>query len=177
MKTTEFAAAAVTVNEITPYEAERIEYRVHALGRAFRLRPHATDDLRQDFSLALLRAKRRYDPEQSSPETFANRSLDKSYCYFARRIRAEQSRGVVSVGDCEFIACAGRDWRGNADERMDLEGALQRLPRKLRDTAEELKVYTPREVAERMHVHRSTIYRRVAQIKAYLIAYGIDDAV
>src|SRR5690606_10459751 len=135
MTTQTAAVASAPLTTLTRYEHERIEYRVNRLARAFHLGHHDIQDLRSEFTTELLRGLRRFDPQRASRRTYSERVLSKPYLNIARRLGAS-ARRAEQIGTPPHAKEGLPDWRPDADRRMDVEGALKRLPRKLRMIAE-----------------------------------------
>ncbi|MFG0243655.1 MAG: RNA polymerase sigma factor [Phycisphaerales bacterium JB054] len=173
-------------HNLSQYALDRIEYRVARLAQVFRLSADDADDLRQDMALEVWRAMPRFDAEKASEETFINRVLDLYYRHTARSIRTQRRHEAMSPA----LLSAMNGWvpltndtrageQSEADracEAVDIERALATLPRKLRLICEELKHHTPRDVAQRLRMHRGSVYRAIGQIRAHLEACGIRAA-
>jgi DNA-directed RNA polymerase specialized sigma24 family protein len=166
-----------TTNGLDQYAQDRIDYRTRYLSRAFGLGREDEEDVRGDLTLEYLRGMTRFDPELSSKATYTNRILDKAFKSIAKKLRKASERRELRLG-APYLAGEGvPDWRPQVDQRLDVEDALERLARKFRVVAEELKVRSPTEIAERIRVDRSTVYRRVAVIRRQLTDAGLDDAI
>jgi RNA polymerase sigma-70 factor (ECF subfamily) len=169
---------------IDDYALARIDYRVGRLVEAFHLDEHAAEDLRQDMIVELLAASSRYDPARSKRNTFICRVLDRFYLHVARGLanrRKHQALHPTPISALEHHEPAGNDVRRgerSACERtelaLDLAVLIDRLPTQLRRICEELRVFTPAEVAMRLRLHRSTVYRAIADIRSHFVAAGLD---
>ena len=172
-----------SVRNLDRYTLERIEYRVARLTRVFHLSVDDADDLRQSMALELLRALRRFDPTRATRQTFINRVLDLYYRHTARSIRTQRRHEAMSPAPLSSLngwtplsndtRAGERSEADRACEAIDLERALATLPRKLRLICEELKHHSPREVAQRLRIHRGSVYRAIGQIRAHFGACGI----
>jgi RNA polymerase sigma factor (sigma-70 family) len=173
-------------HDLSEYALDRIEYRVARLAQVFRLTADAADDLRQDMALELWRALPRYDAEKASEETFINRVLDLYYRHTARSLRTQRRHEAMSPAPLSAMnewtpltndtRAGDRSEADRACEAVDIERALATLPRKLRLICEELKHHTPRDVAQRLRMHRGSVYRAIGQIRIHLEACGIRAA-
>lgn len=59
---------------------------------------------------------------------------------------------------------------------LDLEDTLVGLTREQQQLAASLKTVSPREIAAERGVHRSTVYREIAALRAALSERGLDPA-
>jgi RNA polymerase sigma factor (sigma-70 family) len=171
---------------IDAYALSRVNYRATRLARAFRLGEHDAEDLRSRMVIQLLRAASRFDPGRASRCTFINRVLDRTYRHIARELRTRREHGTwnpVQFSESHAVAEAtaavrakGADPADHVARCIDLDAALASLPRPLRAICEELKHASPREVSERLSLHRSTIYRSIAQVRAHFETCGLGEA-
>jgi len=151
-----------------------IEHRATRLAEVFHLSEDDLDDARQEITLAILRAMRRYKPALASPETFADRVATKQYIKLAIRIKRDREREATPDTDAVNASVdPTSEGRNPIDTKLDLEAALATLPRHLRLIAEDLKTKKPGEIAAAMGVHRSTVHRAIVQIRAHLVACGV----
>lgn len=151
-----------------------IEHRATRLSEVFHLSEDDLDDARQEITLAVLRAMRRYKPALASPETFADRVATKQYIKLAKRIRRDREREATpDTNTVNASVDPTSEGRNPIDTKLDLEAALATLPRHLRLIAEDLKTKKPGEIAAAMGVHRSTVHRAIAQIRARLVERGV----
>lgn len=151
-----------------------IEHRATRLAEVFHLSEDDLDDARQEITLAVLRAMRRYKPALASPETFADRVATKQYIKLAKRIRRDREREAAP--DTYAVNASvdpTSEARNPIDTKLDLDAAMATLPRHLRLIAEDLKTKKPGEIAAAMGVHRSTVHRAIARIRAHLVACGV----
>ena len=173
-------------NYIDDYALARIDYRVRRLVKSFHLDEHTAEDLRQNMIVELLEASARYDPARSSRNTFITRVLDRFYLHLARGFANRQKHKVLSptpISVLEYANPTITDIRRGehstyerSDLTMDLAALIERLPTHLRRICEELRVFTPAEVAKRLRLHRSTIYRAINDIRQHFVAAGLDGA-
>jgi RNA polymerase sigma factor (sigma-70 family) len=170
------------INLLDDYAWKRIDFRVQWLAKSHRILVHDAEDLRQEFAAELVRAAPRFDPALSSARTFVNRVLDMHLRYVVRQ--RHSTRAGMRAATASLDAATGpvvNDPRAGerselelAEAAMDLQAALDALPRKLRVICEELKHYPPAEVARRLRLHRGTLYRAIARIRAHLAAQGMN---
>ena len=171
---------------IDDYALARIDFRVGRLARAFRLSEDDADDLRQEMAAELLKASGRYDAAISRRNTFVTRTLDRYYRHVARRLRnrrrheAMKPRPISSMRN--FCPAVNDPGKGELSEqertelRMDQAGILASMPAKLRRFGAVLRVYLPREAADYLGVHPSTVYRAIAEIRPYFVGAGYGGA-
>ena len=182
---------APTTDRISPatliddYAMERVEYHVARLGKLLCLAEDRRDDLRQDLFVALCTAARRFDPAKSAARTFVSRVVSLAAAHHARCIRNERRNGARSPirlselqRDGRAFAPVGPRWCEPAalDLVIDLGDALSGLTREQQQLAAALKTISPREIAEERGVHRSTVYREIAVLRASLAERGLDPA-
>src|SRR5690606_4148413 len=135
------AMSHTTTDTIAQYAQDRIDYRTRYLSRAFSLGPEDEEDVRGDLTLEYLRGMARFDPARASEATWTNRILDTAFKSIAKKLRQASERRELRLG-APYLADVGvPDWRPEVDQRLDVDGALDRLSRKLRASAEDLKVY------------------------------------
>ena len=159
------------------------------------------DDIEQALLLDLLKRLPRFDPTRASLRTFVTRLVDhcvatliearEAACRDWRRRRetlhdvirdptGEQHPRWTVLGeeDCRNrILAQERDGSAVQELRLDLDAAVEALPQRLRDMAEQLKADSPTGVARESGVHRSTVYDARRRIRAHLVASGIADYV
>ncbi len=164
--------------ELDAYALDRIEYRVQRLARVFTLSDDDADDLRQDLVLELWRALPRYDAERAGLHTYVNRVLDRAYCAIARSLRSRRSHPALTPVSLSVLHDRPLESPelAAAERCLDLEAALATLPRHLRIIAEELKHAAPGEVAQRLHIHRASVYRAIKRIRQHLEEHGVSLA-
>ncbi len=172
-----------TANLIDDYALARVDYRVRRLTTAFRLDDDTAEDLRQNMMVQLLRAARRYNPTRTRPHTFVTRVLDRYYLHAARALSNCQKHGSkrpTPMSALEDFNPTVNDPRQGeraecerSDLAFDLVAVVATLPEALQRICDELRFRKPSEVAERLGVHRSTIYRAIGQIRRHFTAAGL----
>ncbi len=167
---------------IDNYILERIDFRVRRLAIRFRLPDDRRDDLAQEMTHELLKAATRFDPDGSAAwHTYACRVLDlavkkliQSECRTRKREAGELVRfsespdGYPSAANCVALAVDDPSLI-QLDLRMDVEVVLARMPERLRRVCWLLMELSPTEAAEALGIHRNSIYRLIAQIRAYFM--------
>jgi RNA polymerase sigma factor (sigma-70 family) len=139
------------------------------------------DDLEQELTLRLWRGLRDFDPALGSPGAFVAtvleraahsilrlRNSEKRSCRYVRQLGpapAMQNDGEPDES-CGDIASPSASHEAAVDLTHDVAIVLQTLPSPLRALAEELKHRGISEIAVRSGCSRSTIYARVAQLRA-----------
>lgn len=171
-------------NCIDDYARARIDYRVGRLVEAFHLDEHTAEDLRQDMIVELLEASARYDPVRSKRNTFITRVLDRFYLHLARGLANRQKHEALHPTPMSVLEDfhppandVRRGERSLCDRTalaIDLSELIDGLPAQLRRICEELQVFTPAEVAKRLRLHRSTVYRAMADIRRRFVEAGLD---
>jgi RNA polymerase sigma-70 factor, ECF subfamily len=146
------------------------------------LRPADREDLEQELTLRLWRGLRDFNPALGNSSAFvatvleraANsilrlRNSEKRYC---RHVRQLMTTPVFDDEDSEStegaaeIAVAGDSHEAAVDLAHDVAVVLNRLPPSLRTLAEDLKHRGISEIVIHSELARSTIYTRVAKLRA-----------
>jgi DNA-directed RNA polymerase specialized sigma24 family protein len=168
-------------NLIDDYVLARIDFRVRQLAGKFNLDENRQADCRQDMVVDLLNAAERFDPAKAKWHTFACRVLDIAVMRFTqlecRRRQREAGRpmGFSQAPDgCPSAvnnpAHEGHDDIAELELRLDVSQVMDRMPQRLRDAAEALKFLSP---PEALGIHRNSIYRLIAEIRAYFEQAGL----
>ena len=155
------------------------------------------DDLSQDLLVDLLRRLPSYDSARGSIGAFANIVLrHKSSRIAIQHHRQLRTRGgtmlsldlpiagkIEPLGDTLTEADGLAAWHGqhryaaeDAEIRHDLARALGSLPDNVRSFCAELCTFTIAELAGRGAVSRSTLYRRIEQIRLDLAMRGVGSS-
>mgnify|MGYP002620239803 CR=1 FL=1 len=151
-----------------PRTQQRIHYLARKLRQNFGLGHEDEEDLVQSCWLKITRAFVGYDPERSRPGTFASRVADLWYCEQARRLRNEHKRPTACDRDPDLEGSSTPGPDTEACLRIDVELALHRLPPDLAAIARSLGTRTVAEIARAQATHRSTIHRKVQQVRAHM---------
>jgi len=173
-----------TSDLIDDYVLARIDFRVRQLAGKFNLDENRQDDCRQDMVVDLLNAAERFDPAKAKWHTFACRVLDIAVMRFTQlECRRRQREGGRPMGfsqapdGCPAAvnnpAHEGHDDIAELELRLDVSLVLARMPQRLQDAAEALKFLSPPEAAKVLGIHRNSIYRLIAEIRAYFEQAGL----
>jgi len=160
----------------------RVQYRLHRLARAFRLKPDQVEDWRQDMICELLRAAERFDPRRCRKSTFVNGVLD----VFVRRIlsrRRQRSghrhfrpRSLHGIPEDLEPACnvpgRGPTEQDLVDLRLDFETVLPRMPERLQAICLCLMAFSASQTARLLEVAPSTVSRAMPRIRQCLVEAG-----
>ncbi|HED53876.1 MAG TPA: sigma-70 family RNA polymerase sigma factor [Phycisphaerales bacterium] len=171
-----------TSHLIDNYVLERIDFRARRLAIRFRLPDDRRDDLAQEMTHELLKAATRFDPDGSAAwHTYACRVLDlavKKLIQSECRTRKREAGGLVRFSESPDGCSSAANCLAMAVDdpsliqfelRMDVEMVLARMPERLRRVCLLLMELTPAEAAEALGIHRNSIYRLIAQIRAYFM--------
>ena len=158
-----------------------------------RLPRHERDDLRQDLLADLIARQSSFDPSRGTWGAFVGTVVAHRATRLAKRIQRERKVfAPVSLDDPRpgteggtvAEALAERDgyaaWLGHptdavaaVERRLDLDRALGNLGRSDRALCAALAWNTPEELSRAGHGARSTLYRRLAEIRLRLMAAGL----
>ena len=169
---------------IYKYALARIDYRARRQAISFNLSDDEREDLRHDMVAELLRAFKRFDPEKASRETFINRVLDRFVKYSMRSKRTRQNRACNNPACLDdvhpgFQPTVNHPRIGELDEQdrrelhLDLAAVIARMPERLQRVCRALLRLMPAEAAHSLGICRQSIYRNIAEIRAYLSEAGI----
>ncbi len=159
----------------------QIAYRIDRLARLFYLNGVDAEDLRESLVLEVYRAMLRHDPSISKATTFAKGVMDIWYLRTCKELRRgfEHQRRHQSLpepgSECRAFAAPGCKLATEVGLRLDLDEALGRLPRDLRELAEDLQSKSIPAIATERQVHRGTINRMVLRLREVLASF--DPAV
>jgi len=166
---------------IDDYVLKRIDFRSRQLAIKFRLPDDRRDDLAQEMVVELLKAADRFAPNGSATwHTYACRVLDLAVKKLAqaecrmRQREAGRPMGLSQTPDggpsaVNNPAYEGEDELAQLELRLDIEVVLERMPQRLRQACRLLMHLSPTEAAEAMGIHRNSIYRLIAQARAYFM--------
>ena len=170
------------------YVMQQIGFKARQLGRRFSWNRTETDDVQQEMALSLLKAKHKHDPSKCAWRTFADRTLSLRYGHLmAREIKSRKRQKGRPLGPQENPdGCptavnnplpARQDEFLSIDRTLDIEQIMGQMPEKLRAVCELLKEHAPQEAAALLGLHRSSVYRFIAEIRDYfeLADYGPED--
>lgn len=155
------ACPGVSDPEWTAYVYERAAFHAGRLIKRFNLSSSDHEDLLQEMALAARLAMRRFDPRRASWKTFVSMVVESHARVIARQLRRARPRQV------ELQEWHARSSGGNrADEKIDLEIVVRKLPDGHRALAAGLTELTVQELSVRLGLNRTSAYRVVAQIRA-----------
>jgi hypothetical protein len=174
----------------------RIRFLASKLNRQNAIPGMDREDIEQDLVLDLLQRIGRHDPARASLETFAEHVLDNRVATLTRpcaRLRTE--RQMMSIGTPSPASDRDAEWdqlpedsliTGNCDAdpasienelslRLDMERFVGNLAPALRLCAEIMANGNVAEGASNAGLHRSTIYERLAHLRAEAAAIGLHE--
>ena len=151
-----------------------IDYRAKRLCRVFGLGSDAVDDLRQEAWLRICRAFARYDPALSAPSTFAQRVADGWYAETARSLRTKRDRHRTFLArDANALSAAnGADPVERHAALLDARDAIARLKPEHLEAARCVCAGPVVRTAVGFGLHRGTVYRRLAEARVEMAAFG-----
>jgi len=175
---------------------KRIRYLASKLSRQNAVPGMDREDFEQDLVLDLLRRIGRHDPARASLETFAEHVIDNRVATLTRpcaRLRAERQAVSIDCGLSSSDNEVGPDQQtddnliiANSDVdpscienglhlRIDVESFIGRLAPALRVCAEIMANGNIAEGASKAGLHRSTIYERLAHLRAEAATVGLHE--
>jgi RNA polymerase sigma factor (sigma-70 family) len=170
-----------TSHLIDDYVLKRIDFRARQLAIKFRLPDDRRDDLAQEMVVELLKAADRFDPDGSATwHTYACRVLDLAVKKLAQaecRMRQREAGRPIRLSDSgegapsaiNNPAHEGEDELAQLELKLDIDVVLERMPTRLQKVCRLLMRLSPTEAAEAMGIHRNSIYRLIAQARAYFM--------
>ena len=162
------------------------------------IREHDIPDIEQDLMLTLLKGLKRYDSAKSKRTTYASVLLN-TRMNWIYRFRLSRSRRAscnwsslnlqVKIGESEFnelIDLVNNDglleeeslasfglWE-DENLRIDIEPVIKQMPVKLQKICECLKIKNVTETARELKLSRTTIYRKLQEIRHLFIRHGLE---
>lgn len=180
---------------LTGFPARFIYYKAKKLARQKILFPWDWEDLRQEMYLRILQRLPLFNPQRGCFHAFVKlivlQFAANAYRYCLSSIRDRQnevSLAKMVAGEdgpselAQLIGTAEQDRRLQRDElpeterialELDLAGALASLSSRHRKIARLLQKFSPAEVAEKLHVHRSTVYAVIRNLRVLLAERGL----
>lgn len=158
-----------------------------------------TDDVIQELHLALFEQAANFNPEKARWSTFVKNVVRNTAVSLRRRQRAQrrQGRGEVAslnvliegedgelvelgatVGEEEHRTGLGQDFISHTDQvdsSLDVQDVMGSLPEELREICQRLKYYTPTEVRRAMGISRTTMQRRMEELRNYFRLAGLSE--
>ena len=165
------------------------------LSRQRRYRLWDWEDLRQEMYLRILERLPQFDPQRGCFNAFVKMIVRQLAANLRRHCEAQMRNGgqeislatlVAGEGGCvelaELIDLADQNRRlqrtplsdrDEADSRLDVSAFLASLSRRHREIARLLQVLTPSEIAEKLGMHRSTIYTAIRNLRVLMAEAGL----
>ena len=158
--------------------------------RGARLRDDEREDLEQDLRLHLVKRTRQYDAERGRPTTFAKCVVTRQACALLSASRAQRrSRGreaysldevqpggheprIDHIDQDTYLRATGRR-PDQLDLSLDVKRAMGKLGDGERELAQLLMEDRMADIARRTGIPRSSLYDRVARLRASLEAAGL----
>lgn len=146
------------------------------------------EDLAQEFALHLLCQWPQYDPSKGKPTTFIQNVVDTKVCELIRdqcrqrrdfRREKSLSRAADELDHGKLDGVRGQpdvSEQELAELRSDCGEILERLPTELREIADLLKVNSPEAVARQLGIPRTTLWRRIDDLRTHFERAGYGDA-
>jgi RNA polymerase sigma factor (sigma-70 family) len=155
------------------------------------------DDVVQELRLALIEQAENFDPDRARWSTFVKTVVRLTASTLRRKQRAEfrqAEQGFASlnvliadedgqlaemgatVGEEEYRTGLGEDFVSHTDQvdlALDVQAALSTLPAELQEIAERLKRQSVCEMARELGVSKSTLNRRVVEIREHFRRAGL----
>jgi DNA-directed RNA polymerase specialized sigma24 family protein len=162
------------------FAQQRANYHAERLTRQYHLKDNDKEDIRQELFLRVHRKQRGYDPRRSSPHTFTSRAFDWAAGWIERDLCQDRRRAtrLWAVRRCLIQRAS---WRrgpcpppGAKTAMTELLEAIDRLPDDQRELAMCLMTGTPTQAARTLGVNRSTVYRRLNQLREALAHHAPD---
>jgi RNA polymerase sigma-70 factor (ECF subfamily) len=169
-----------TENLIDETTAKLIRVKSRQIVRQARLPRTDREDLEQQLTLHLLARLPGYDPAIRPRDAHVRMLLRQGAATVLRSLRACKRCGpAVSLSATLPEEPIDREGlpsdRDRAEVASDVAEAVASLPAELREIAELLTNHTVAELVHRLGVSRSTLYRRVADIRATFEARGLGN--
>lgn len=157
---------------IDPYLVSQVRYRARKLSRHALMRGVEIEDIEQDLMLDLLSRKASYDPERAQWSTFVDRVLSNKCATLISAELAKKrggGRGCLSLDGLlpEPIDEASLD-PASVEIRIDLDRQVADLPPSLTGLLCGLGKNTMTEIARATGVPKTTLYDRLADLRARL---------
>jgi RNA polymerase sigma factor (sigma-70 family) len=162
---------AETTNPIDPVTAGLIRRKADQLAHKV-YPPHSDrDDIAQSLTIDLMERMSDFDPAQGDRETFVKMILANAAADILRRLRAKRIP-TTSMPE-EGLPDPKRSPNDLAGEVAEV---LATLPEQLRRVVELLGTSTVVEIAERLGVARSTVYRHIGEIRTRFERAGFGES-
>jgi RNA polymerase sigma factor (sigma-70 family) len=161
--------------DIEAFINQQIELRMTKLKSLMARRKLSRSDIRQEFIVAIIEAMPAFNPARSTWKTYLSRVINNRYCNFRREYQVDhKSLGTI-------VALDGTDenqdiptYQIDFETPADVDVVMDKLPARLRQYAELLKIHSPVRVAAEMHVTRSSVGRAMKRIRKYFLEFGFE---
>jgi len=185
--------------EITEFAQRLIHRKAKQLCRTAGFTAADQEDLEQELTLWLLQRLDKFSPELGHENVFFTTVIERACSTILRQQTAEKrdparlacslnallddgDGGKVELGETLSEdgrdAMTGRSARGTEERlqmALDLETVIAKLPPHLRDLAQRLKHSSITEIAQQTGIPRSSINRRVGQLRQHFEEAGLRD--
>lgn len=184
---------------LNQYAAQLISRKARELAKQYGFSKSDTQDLEHEFWLDLLPRLSSYDPCRSEMNTFINRLVANKIVNIKEhqeagkrdyRLRAgsldedvEDEEGestspadVIDEEDCfRRLGWSCGPSEEERDLKIDLAAVVDSLPTDLREVWERLKIQDVTEMSIAMRISRSSVYRKIEEIRKILRAKGLEE--
>lgn len=181
---------------MSPAELDIIRREANAaaqrLARRLNLTADARCDVCQELLADLLARLRHFDPARGTLGAFAGRIVSNQACCIAKRVLRERRVTPCSLDQDEgcpvrvdeipedqgLCAMFGQltDARSAIERRLDLARCASRLTTAEADLCRRLAEYSVAELVRQGMGSRSSIYRRIGELRALFAASGLESA-
>ena len=178
--------ADVTLDQALPVVRNLAERKANAFVRRCGFAIDEREDVESQLVLTVIARWPKFDSEMACIRTFASRVMDNELVSILRYRLAGRRRHIVCGGF--FRDKDGADFgdgclaglsitpRTLAEQQhfwLDVERALEPLPKVLLETAHALRWYTPSELGRKLGRSRTIVYERMRRLREALLAAGI----
>lgn len=178
-------------NPLDDYILARIQFRVDKLIGQYGFTDDDAEDLKHELIVAVLESVPGFDPEKAIWRTYVRHVLERTVIDITRRRQVHRHYFAPSGGS-SFENMVGKEGqRCGAEQRRRggtelsvpeqvaladaVEHALRDLPERTKRVAEMLKTHTPSEIALRLGVSTSTIYREMETVRQAFESCRLDE--
>lgn len=147
-----------------------IRRKVRQMIRSSHYQSQDAEDLQQELSLHLVERLPRFDPQRGSINAFVNTVLERraSTLKWDRWCAKRDDHRCLSFEDDLPERGDFQQQERQRDLALDLRQALATLPEPLRELAERLKTHAISEIAREFRLSRTTIYKRLRDLRQSL---------
>ncbi len=167
------------------YVMDQTRIRARDLAEKSNLPSDACEDIQQEMTIALLKARKRFNPAKAGMHTFACHVMDCFSKDFIRRLTSKRRRGHLDVPCADIDDDFSLDQQPAGDGVLDelvhaettsaVQEVLNDLPKDLRSVCKAmLHMKDRRAIAEKLGISRSSLYRRIERIQARFRAAGLE---